>query len=280
MWGSLVLYKTLTVVAVFLLGALAVAAERTAVVEGVRIHVSESGAGPAVVFESGMGEDTNTWNDVRPAIAEFAHTFAYDRPGLGESQPTTKPRTVVQMAIDLHEVLAAAKLARPYVLVGHSLGGAIVQVFAHRYPDDVAGLVLVDPEDGRLTQRLHSRMSAAEWAARQKALDEALPKMPPPVRAELKGTEESGEAVAQSVQLPKVPVVVLTGTKKNPEFPGNPLEQDLKLELHNALVARTPGAKHVLAPNSRHYIQNDDPKLLIQAVRDVVSQIEAEKHKK
>jgi pimeloyl-ACP methyl ester carboxylesterase len=219
-----------------------------------------------------MGEDASTWNDVRPAIAEFAHTVAYDRPGLGQSGPTSLPRTVVQMAADLQAVLEAAKLAPTYVLVGHSLGGAVVQVFAHRYPDEVAGLVLVDPEDGRLIQLLHSRMSATEWAARQRALDEAMPNMPPQVRAELRAADDSGEDVARAVPLPVVPVVVLTGTKKNPEFPGNPLEQDLKLELHNALVANTPGAQHILVPNSRHYIQNDAPKLVIQAVRELLTE--------
>ena len=261
-----------TIVSFFICVSFALAADRSVVVGAVRIHISESGTGPTVVFESGMGEDASTWNDVRPAIAEFAHTVAYDRPGLGQSGPTSLPRTVVQMAADLQAVLEAAKLAPPYVLVGHSLGGAVVQVFAHRYPDEVAGLVLVDPEDGRLIQLLHSRMSATEWAARQRALDEAMPNMPPQVRAELRAADDSGEDVARAVPLPVVPGVVLTGTKKNPEFPGNPLEQDLKLELHNALVANTPGAQHILVPNSRHYIQNDAPKLVIQAVRELLTE--------
>ena len=64
----------------------------------------------------------------------------------------------------------------------------------------------------------------------------------------------------------------MTGTKKNPEFPGNPLEQDLKLELHNTLAANTPGAQHILVPNSRHYIQNDAPTSVIQAVKEVLTE--------
>ncbi len=270
---SNVLNKTAaTIVLCFICVSFALAADRSVEVGAVHIHISESGAGPTVVFESGMGEDTSTWNDVRPAIAEFAHTVAYDRPGLGQSGPTSRPRTVMQMADDLQAVLEAAKIAPPYVLVGHSLGGAIVQVFAHRYPDEVAGLVLVDPEDGRLIQLLHSRMSAADWTARQRAMDEAMPNLPPQVRAELKAADDSGDDVAQAVPLPPVPVVVLTGTKKNPEFPGNPLEQDLKLELHNALVANTPGAHHVLVSNSRHYIQNDAPKVVIEALRELLTE--------
>jgi pimeloyl-ACP methyl ester carboxylesterase len=118
-------------------------------------------------------------------------------------------------------------------------------------------------------------MNAKDWDARKKALAEAIPNMPPAIRAELNAANESGRAVARAVPLPRVPVVVLTGTKKNPEFPGNPLEQDIKLELHNALVAKTPGAKHVLVPNSRHYIQNDAPKLVVEAVREVVTEANA-----
>ena len=183
------------------------------------------------------------WSDVLPAVAKIAHAVAYDRPGIGQSPPTTRPRTVTQMATDLHDMLRTAKITPPYVLVGHSLGGAIIQVYVRLYPHEIAGLVLVDPEDGRLIELLHSRMSAADWESRQKALDQALPAMPPSVRAELKAANESGQAVAESSPFPRVPVILLTGTKKNPEFPGNPLEQDLKLDLHKALLAQNPQAR-------------------------------------
>ena len=91
-------------------------------VDGAPIHISESGAGSTVIFESGMGEGTATWNDVLPAIAKFAHTVAYDRPGIGQSPTTTRPRRVTRMAADLHDLLHTARIAPPYVLVGHSLG--------------------------------------------------------------------------------------------------------------------------------------------------------------
>ena len=111
--------KFFTILPFLILTSFALAADRSVVVEGSQIHISESGKGPTVVFESGMGEDVSTWNDVRPVIAEFAHTLAYDRPGLGQSEPTSRLRTVVQMAADLHAVLKAANLTPPYVLVGH-----------------------------------------------------------------------------------------------------------------------------------------------------------------
>jgi pimeloyl-ACP methyl ester carboxylesterase len=240
------------------------------------LHVVEAGSGAAmVVFESGLGEDTSTWSDVQPKIGQFARTFLYDRAGLGKSSALparAHPRTVEDMVQELHELLRAAKFEAPYVLVGHSLGGALIQVFARTYPAEVAGLVLVDPEDGQLVDLLHSHMSDADWAARQKAVDEAVSAMTPAIRAEQDAMLKHDSHAGKQASLPDVPVILLTGTKKNPEFPGNPLEQDLKMELHKKLLATTPHGKQVLAPNSRHYIQNDQPELVIEAVREVVVQ--------
>ncbi|MDP9160718.1 MAG: alpha/beta hydrolase [Acidobacteriota bacterium] len=244
-------------------------------VSGYRLHFSECGSGKdTVVFESGLGEDFSTWNDVQPQVAQFAHTVVYDRAGLGKSDMPpfgTRARTVKDMAHDLHSLLHAIKASPPYLLVGHSLGGTIVQVFAHSYPGEVAGLVLVDPEDSRLVDMLHSRMSVEAWASREKAITAAMSTMPPGVRAEQDAAfMTSGVYASEALPLPTVPVILLTGTKKNPEFPGNPLEQDLKLELHNTLLAKIPHSKHLLAPNSRHYIQNDDPGLVVKAISELL----------
>jgi pimeloyl-ACP methyl ester carboxylesterase len=266
--------KTLsTLILLFLCASLASAAERFVQVEGSQVHVVERGSGINVVFESGVGEDTQTWSDVEPEIAKFAHTFAYDRPGIGKSEPTARPRTVQQMVEDLRAVLVAAQVKPPYILVGHSLGGALVQVFAHAYPSEVAGLVLCDPEDGRLIDLLHKNMPPEQWEARKQSLDQMMSQASPAQRAELKGATEGGEAVAQAVPLPKVPIVLFTGTLKNPEFPGNPLEQDLKLQLQNAFAANTPQVEHVLVPNSRHYIQNDVPQLVIDVVKKLATRV-------
>jgi pimeloyl-ACP methyl ester carboxylesterase len=240
-------------------------------VGGYKLFVSESGTeAPTVVFEAGLGESSETWNDVRPAIATFAHTVAYDRAGLGKSENSTNPKTVEAISQELHAMLRAAHLSPPYVLVGHSLGGAIIQVYAHEFPNEIAGLVFVDPEDGRLLDRLHSHMTEADWASRQKMLDQMMAQATKAQAAELEGTKVSGDIVSKALPLPDVPTIVLTGTLKDPGFPGNPLEQDLKLQLHQELLASFPRGKQVLAPNSRHYIQNDQPNLVIDAVREVV----------
>ena len=239
---------------------------------GHQVHVQEGGvAAPAVIFESGLGEDLSTWSSVQPEVVSFAHTFTYDRPGLGTSEPSPVPRDLTKMAGELHSLLVAVKVGPPYVLVGHSLAGAIVQIFANLYSSDVAGVVLVDPEDGRLDGLLRSNMSAPDWESRQKAIDQTLPTMPAAVRAELEAYKKSADYPDDVFVLQKMPVVLLTGTKKNPEFPGNPLEQDLKLGMHRSLLARLPTSQHVLVPNSRHYIQKDAPEQVVEAIRSVIS---------
>jgi pimeloyl-ACP methyl ester carboxylesterase len=272
----------LTTAAVLLSGALSFVAASAQVQEpaqqridlGVyKLNVAEAGSGsPVVVFVSGMGEDLYTWHGVQPQVAQFSSTLSYDRAGLGKSDPSSAGKSVERMTTELHMLLAAAKVPPPYVLVGHSLGGAIVQLFAFTYPDEIAGLVLVDPEDGRLLDRLQARMPADQWDTRQKMLDQMLSQANPAQKAEIAESRASGKALAKALPLPAVPTVLLTGTLKDPSFPGNPLEQDLKLELQKELLATMPRAHHILVPNSRHYIQEDAPTLVIEAIRDVVNQ--------
>jgi pimeloyl-ACP methyl ester carboxylesterase len=242
-------------------------------VGGYRLHTLIAGTGtPGVVFEDGLGEPLDTWKSVQPAIAKLTTTVSYDRGGLGQSQPApgSGPRSRRDLADELHRLLQAAKIPGPYILVGHSLGGSVVQVFASAYPDATAGLVLVDPEDSRLTNLLKAKLAPDVWAAREKIL--STDTLPLPIKREFDGMNAVGEKTIPS-PLPPVPVVLLTGTQKNPDFPGNPIEQDLKLDLHNELAANNPKVEHVLVAESRHYIQDDAPEKVIAAIERVLTKI-------
>jgi len=111
---------------------------------GYRIHLTDSGkGGPTVVVIHGAGESSFSWVHVAREVAPFARVVTYDRPGLGGSDPGPAPDATRSTA-ELHTLLAEAGLPGPYVLVGHSLGGVIARLYAIRYPDEVAGMVLVD----------------------------------------------------------------------------------------------------------------------------------------
>lgn len=114
-------------------------------VAGRRVHVLRSGAGaPTVVLDSALAGSCLSWFAVQPEIARFADVVSYDRLGFGWSERAGKPRTVGDMTEELRAMLRAAEIEPPYVLVGHSYGGWIAELFTSRYRDEVAGLVLVD----------------------------------------------------------------------------------------------------------------------------------------
>ena len=117
-------------------------------VGGYRLHINCTGEGsPTVVIESGWGDMSATWGWVQPEVAKTTRVCTYDRAGMGWSESSPQPRTAREYAKELHTLLKKANEPGPYVLVGHSMGGFTVIVYAHDYPAEVSGLVLVDAQD-------------------------------------------------------------------------------------------------------------------------------------
>jgi pimeloyl-ACP methyl ester carboxylesterase len=145
---------------------------------GYSLHLNCQGEGsPTVVVDAGNGDFSLGWGLVQPKVAEFSRICTYDRAGYGWSDPGPQPRSAEQIATELHTLLSKAGVAGPYVLVGHSMGGYDVRMFAHLYPDEVAGMVLVDsghpdqfnrlpPEYNRITQQQTSYLSMMAFMAR------------------------------------------------------------------------------------------------------------------
>jgi pimeloyl-ACP methyl ester carboxylesterase len=113
---------------------------------GCKLYLLEKGSGgPTVLFESGIAATNLNWCRIQDTVARFTHTASYDRGGLGWSSPASSARTPGNIAIELHAMLEGAGIKPPYVLVGHSFGGLVMRRYALLYPEDVAGVVLVDP---------------------------------------------------------------------------------------------------------------------------------------
>ena len=115
-------------------------------VDGVAMHIQPAGAGaPAVVMEAAIGDFSLSWSLIHPQVTEFTRAFSYDRAGLGWSEASPRPRTGEVMVDELRRLLDAVGIPRPVILVGHSFSGLLVRLFAYCYPQEVAGLVLLDP---------------------------------------------------------------------------------------------------------------------------------------
>ena len=125
-------------------------------VGGYSLHIYCTGdvEGPTVVVDTGMGDFSTSWQGIQPEVSKSVRICTYDRAGYGWSDASPYPRTAEQMANELHQLLVNARIEPPYILVGHSLGGFTIRVFASQYPDEVAGMVLVDSGHEEQLERL------------------------------------------------------------------------------------------------------------------------------
>jgi len=151
--GALALFLIVVLALTWVMGSRAKAALRAKYpppgqmvdVGGYQMHLYCLGSGsPTVVLDAGAGDFSLTWELVQPEVAQTTRVCAYDRAGLGWSERGPNPLTVENTVEELHTLLTEAEIEGPYVLVGHSLGGAYVRAYPFRYPEEVVGLVLVD----------------------------------------------------------------------------------------------------------------------------------------
>ncbi|HXX67046.1 MAG TPA: alpha/beta hydrolase, partial [Polyangiaceae bacterium] len=227
--------------------------------------------GPLVVLEAGLGNDASVWDRVEPRIGRFTHVCAYDRAGLGRSSLAPRPHSNRQMAQELYSLLHEVGFAPPYVLVGHSMGGTNVRLFAGEHPNEVVGMVLVDAasgEDWLQSFALHSESSRAEFK-------QGLLKLPEGLDFD---TFKAGfaDADASGGSLGDTPLLVLTrGREPNPPPPGVSAEVAAKVgrvhrERQPDLLRLSSNSLQIVAANGGHLIQVDVPDLVVAAVAEVV----------
>ena len=171
----------LVVVALILLAGSVVcgaAAPELVQVGKLKVEAKIEGAGsPAVIFESGFTGGLFLWGPVQSQVGNETQTLSYERAGLGRSDLSAEPRSAERIARELHALLAAKAIAPPYILVGHSAGGLYVRIFAHMYPNEIAGLV--GCSIGNSKSQLHkARMKLREALKTSGAEDATRPRSP------------------------------------------------------------------------------------------------------
>jgi pimeloyl-ACP methyl ester carboxylesterase len=241
------------------------AADRMVDAGGHTLHMRIGGQGPAtVVLEGGFDAPLSSWDKVHGEVARFARVVSYSRAGIGSSQPGPKPRTARQIATELHTALGKAGLKPPYVLVGHSAGYLYLRLFAHLYPDDVAGLVLVDPAVEDFYPWFKKNRPDA-W----EAMVEEAKGGPKGLQDQLEALETTLEQVRAARPLPKVPVTVLTATKP---WPPVMTKETLEvwLRMHKEFVGSVPGARHVVTDRSDHNMPGNQPGLIVDAIKGLI----------
>lgn len=260
-------------------------------VGGHRLHIYCVGTGnPTVVIDAGLGDWSTTWGFVQEEVAKTTRVCTYDRAGLGWSEPGPLPRDAAQHAKELHTLLQEANIPGPYVMVGHSLGGLDVRIFAHDYASDVVGVVLVDSMNpNQVTQSqttesqsqpfslsaLLARFGIARLLVKLPVL---APAMPPGQEAyyplyirptslqteanEFGGVQASAAQAATVQTFGDLPLIVLTA-KLNSQLSN---WQELQAELPQL----SSNSQQLFAENSGHNIQIEEPEAAIAAIVKMV----------
>lgn len=269
-------------------------------VKGRRMFLSCRGSGsPTVILESGLGESSAYWGWIAPKVAQETTVCAYDRAGRGGSDEASSPQDGVGVATDLYSLLARAHVTGPFVLVGHSSGAQYVRIFAGRYPAEVTGVVLLDPQPAEALTRLPTfprfyrifrtvsallpslaRLGVTRWITPHLSSSTL-----PTAAQEMQRASSSSARSARSLrdefaQLPialeqagsfrslgDVPLVVVTAARD--AMPG-------WLPLQDTMAALSRNSLHRVLPNATHgsLIENElDAGASIQAIRDVVGSL-------
>jgi pimeloyl-ACP methyl ester carboxylesterase len=279
---------------------------------GYRLHFHCMGqGGPSVILDAGQGQSSLSWDAIQREIAKTTQVCAYDRAGLGWSDPGFRPRTAHVMAEELHQLLEAAGIPKPYILVGASLGGLNVRVFAHIYPQEVAGLVLLDaaheeqylPEAIRkalkqmagmmslmggyselvvrsgiaaLFPRLLPGGSSASLAAQtDQALRVARPAYMQASIQEINDVQQSHAEVREMgvSNLGDIPVLVVRHGKVQTQMMPEVTEvmEETNQRLQAKVAGQSPKGRLVVAEESGHAIQVDQPDLVIETILEVIA---------
>lgn len=248
---------------------------------GYRLRIRCLGSGsPTVVLDSGLGDDLSVWAQVQAPVASVTRVCAYNRAGVGvgrgasDAGPT--PRTSERIASELHTLLANSCVPGPYVLAGHSSGGLNVRLYATRYPEEVAGMVLVDARPENYSERLQAILPADSWGALSAAMQANNDALPGGSRLEWMSIAASEAEVRTAGPLPQVPLIVLTHGVPDPRF--EPFlsaeelqaEEDLWHQLQTDLAHSVPDGQQITATQSGHYIQRDQPDLVVDAIATVI----------
>lgn len=275
-------------------------------VEGGMMHIHCLGEGtPTVVLEAGFGTDgSSSWDPVIQDLAAVSRVCAYDRPGILWSDPGKKPRDAYRNVESLHALLAGAAESPPYVLVGHSLGGPLVRVFADQYPDEVVGMVLVDsshpeqeerfpPEVAELSEstlpspfvmRFTAATGVLRWMTRPRGEsveepDPVMLRLPQSVAGMMAEMDAMTDIMGQAGHTPglgDMPLVVLTaGSTPEPLPPGVTEALEAQMSeiwdvLQRELATLSTKTDHRIIDDATHYIHHDRPDVVIKAISDVV----------
>lgn len=274
-----------------------------------KLHTLSMGKGePVVLLDTGGGDNLLTWESIQSEIATFSHVIAYDRPGLGWSERGNTPYSLEFITDTLHQLINTLQLPTPLILVGHSIGGINVRQFTYRYPELVAGLVLIDgshegqdtrlpdddDSDAAMLENLRDLSTKTfEDVLRQFVGDPAqffeMPeeqqRMSERYRPEyLKYVVEAKDCDAGLIllgddalqSLGDIPLTVLTATTSDTSEMDESEKASQKIfqQCQTEISQLSTKGKQIFVEDASHYIHRQQPQRVVDAIREMVALVQ------
>lgn len=237
---------------------------------------------PTVIFESGLGGDRGMWADVLTALITTDRGCSYDRAGVGASQPGPKPQTTDGQVGDLNALLSAAGIKPPYVFVAHSLGGWNAMVYTARFPDEVAGAVMVDVRPPAATEQMLAALppeaSTEPDAVHQTRAELIDFEADPTLNREGLDLVRSAAQAKAAPGFGDRPLVVLTAGDRAANTEGLPADlaatfDEIWMNLQRDLTGLSTNGRQEIVPDATHDMPFEQPGVIVEAIRDVLSAV-------
>jgi len=224
--------------------------------------VSAGSGAPTIVLVNGAGGPIEGWHKIFGPLSERTNVFAYNRPGMGGSGRAEVPQVGSHMVRSLRALLQAAHCSPPFVLVGHSMGGLIVNLFARQHPDEVSAVVFIEataPTDISVLAQYENRL--------QRFLRLTLETLAPPnPHAEGQHARSTVAELMLASSFPPVPLTVITGGKHAMAWATDPKAVAARATGQEDLARLSPRSTHTIAPRSGHFPQFTESHLVVSAV--------------
>ena len=285
-------------------------------VEDHRLHYYKKGnGGPTIVFETAFDPAGHLqWYNIQQELPASYTSVSYDRAGILWSERGKNPKSGEEMAKELHLLLEKANVPKPYILVGHSFGGTLVRFFVNKYPEDVAGVIFVDsqcPDDERyLSPELFKMVNQGlpgsflkfantfglarlmfkgmfpnnkQYEYQNKIMPALLYKSADAVLEEQDQMGLIKKEASKIKSFGNIPLYVLTAADEK-RFDSSIKDRKLKTEMLSAwnkmqkdFLLLSTKSKQILVPNSGHYINQEQPKVIESVINDMVNKIVPQK---
>ena len=243
---------------------------------GYKLAINVEGKGKeTIVFNSEFNTGSDCWGKIIPELSKTYRTVTYDRAGVGKSEQSPHPRTAEEKAKELHQLLKNAHIKGPYILVGNSIGGFDVRLFANKYPAEVTGIILVDAAPENYVLNSKSIFSPSELQIIEESTKEFEE-----ITKKQSLKDGSFEEILKSAQQAKdtqesiknIPLIAMIGI-------GDLAVENYKeirkksVNCQKEVASLFLNSKVILVKNSLNYIQNDKPELVIDAIKQMSKMI-------